>query len=208
MEHYFEKGILPAVTLEDPGLAVKTAEAFIRGGLNVMEVPLRTKAAIDSIRVIRDNHPDLYLGAGTIITTRQVEDAKKAGAQFGLAPGFNREVVNAAKQNELDFIPGIMTPSELEAALEMNCLIQKIFPVSQIGGPDMCKALLGPYQHTGVTFIPMGGITLDNMMQYLKLSNVLAVGGSWLANRKMIAEANYSDIQSNVQTALKKLSTI
>ncbi len=208
MDHFLKKRILPAITFDDADKAIQVAKAVIEGGLDVMEVPFRTNVAVESIVNIRNEFPKLSVGAGTIITTKQVEEAKKAGAQFGLAPGFNPRVVKAAFANDLPFIPGVMTPSEIEMALELGCEIQKLFPVAQVGGTTMIKGLLGPYGHTGVKFIPMGGVSLGNMNEFLELPNVLAVGGSWLATKQLIENEEYLKIKNNVLVALNKSKQI
>ena len=204
MDHFFKNSILPAITFDDADNAIQVAEAVIKGGLDVMEVPFRTPVAQSAIKNIREAFPNFYIGAGTILTTRQVEEAKKAGAQFGLAPGFNPKVIQAAIANELPFIPGVMTPSEIELALELGCKVQKLFPAAQVGGIAMLKALAGPYGHTGVKFIPMGGVSLQNMNEFLKLSNVLAIGGSWLATKQLIASEDYNSITKNISDAINR----
>lgn len=202
MEHFFKYGILPAITIEDESKAVKVAKAVIKGGLNVMEIPFRTKNAVTSIKFITAVYPELQVGAGTILTPEQVVQAKESGAAFGLSPGFNPIVVKEAIKNELPFIPGIMTPSGVEQAMELGCMVLKLFPASQVGGTKMLKALLGPYGHTGVKFIPMGGVFIQNMKNYLSMENVLAIGGSWMATKQLIAESDYDMISKNIKEAI------
>ena len=208
MEQFFKKRILPALTFPDPEKAVSVAKNILEGGINVIEVCFRTSSAEESIRNIRNETSDLYIGAGTIITTKQVEVAKKAGAQFGLAPGFNPEIVKAAMANDLPFIPGVSSPSEIEIALEMGCKIQKLFPVELLGGIAMLKSLWGPYNHTGIKFIPTGGISLKNMNDFLELPNVLAIGGSWLTSKHLIEKQEFLKIKANVIKAINKSKQI
>jgi len=205
MEAFFIDKILPAVTLTQIAQAIPVTEALIAGGLKVMEIPFRTPVATEAIRTIRTAFPQLAIGAGTLLSAEQVEGAKRAGAQFGLAPGFNPEVVRAAKANDLPFIPGVMSPSEVEQALTMGCRLQKLFPAVPAGGIALLKALEGPYAHTGLQFIPMGGVSLHNMNDFLALPNVLAVGGSWLASKHLVAHGKYADIQRNVREALEQV---
>ncbi len=205
MEHFFEQKIMPAITIEDENKAIKVAQAVIDGGLNIMEVPFRTESAAQCISKITKIFPNLYVGAGTLITAEQVILAKASGAAFGLSPGFNKSVVQQAIDLDFPFIPGVMTPSELELALEMGCKIQKLFPASQVGGIKMLKALTGPYGHTGVAFIPMGGVSLDNMSKFLAMDHVIAIGGSWLATKQLIADNNYSTITENITKALLRV---
>lgn len=202
MNTLFSKKVLPAVTIEKTNDAVSTATAILNGGLSIMEIPFRTKVAAECIKVIRNEVPEMIVGAGTILTIEQLYESKKAGAAFALAPGFNPVIVKEAKRIGMPFIPGVMTPSEIELSLELGCTIQKIFPVSQIGGINMLKALLGPYGHTAVQFIPMGGVSLDNINEYLSLKNVIAVGGSWLATPVLVNENNWEQIEMNVKKVL------
>lgn len=203
MENFFSQRIMPAVSFENAGQALKVAEAIKDGGLNVMEVPLRTTEAFTAIKRIREKIPDMYIGAGTILNVAQLKQAKESGAYFGLAPGFNPAIVKAAAEMDFPFIPGVMTPSEIEMAIAHSCLTLKLFPVAQLGGVSMLKALLSPYKHTGVNFIPMGGVSLQNMRGYLEQKNVLAVGGSWIADKKLIASEDYKTIKTNTIEAIK-----
>ncbi len=205
MKAFFASRILPAVTLEDQTVAIRVAEAILEGGLNIMEVPFRTKDAAASIKSIKDQLPEMIIGAGTILSVSQLHEAQASGAQFGLAPGYNPAVVREAKKLGFPFIPGVMTPSEVELALEAGCLIQKLFPAAQLGGVAMLKALHGPYRHTGVQFIPMGGVSLDNMQEYLSQQNVLAIGGSWLAGKKLLQAGDYESVRRNTAEAVGKV---
>jgi 2-dehydro-3-deoxyphosphogluconate aldolase / (4S)-4-hydroxy-2-oxoglutarate aldolase len=202
MKEYFNQRILPAVTFEDVSKALKVAETLLAAGLNVMEVPFRTKAAADSIKMIKKNFPELIVGAGTLLSIQDVKSAKEAGAQFGLAPGLNPSIVKEAQKVQLPFVPGVMTPSEVAHALELNCFILKLFPASLIGGVEMIKTLSGPFGFTGVKFIPMGGVSLQNMNSYLALKEVIAVGGSWIATTSLISQDRYKDIETNAREAV------
>lgn len=205
MDRFFNSKILPAVTVKNTKDAVKLAHAFLEGGLNVMEITFRTSATIDAIKAIREEIPEMIIGAGTILSPRQIEEAANAGASFGLAPGLNADVVDAAKAFELPFIPGVMTPSEVELALSKGCLIQKLFPAGQLGGVNMIKALSGPYAQTGVQFIPMGGVNTENMQEYLSLESVIAVGGSWLCDHKKINNGQFDLITDDVRDTMARL---
>lgn len=203
MKEFFAKRILPAVTLEDEDRALKVAEAFLESGLHIMEVPFRTKEAADCIKSIRSHFPEIKIGAGTILSVTQLHEARDSGAQFGLAPGFNPKVVKEAFKLDFPFIPGVMTPTEIELALELQCTMLKLFPVARLGGIEMLRSLQGPYGHTGIKFIPMGGVDMGNMQAYLKEQNVIAVGGSWLAGKELIREKNYDAIRRNTVEALR-----
>jgi 2-dehydro-3-deoxyphosphogluconate aldolase / (4S)-4-hydroxy-2-oxoglutarate aldolase len=202
MEAYFEQKLLPAVSFEDANKAVKVAEAFLEAGLYTMEIPFRTAEAAKAVKLISSNFPQMYIGAGTLLRVSDLKEAQSAGAKFGLSPGLNPKVLQAAKDLDFDFIPGVMTPSELELGMEMGFDIQKLFPVAQLGGLDMLKALHGPYSGTGVRLLPMGGISLHNMLDYLHEPMVIAVGGSWLAEKSLIAQDDISLIKANVEAAL------
>jgi 2-dehydro-3-deoxyphosphogluconate aldolase / (4S)-4-hydroxy-2-oxoglutarate aldolase len=194
--------ILPVVTFSLVGEVLPTAEAILKGGLHVMEVPFRTGMAIEAIAIIRKHFPEMYIGAGTLLSILQVKQAMDAGALFGLSPGFNPAVCQNAIKNNFPFIPGVMTPSEIELAAEMEFRILKLFPASQLDGPGFLKALQSPYEQLHMQFIPMGGVTVKNMGEYLKLSNVIAVGGSWLANMELIAAKQFDNITEQVEEAL------
>ena len=197
--------ILPAVTFSSADEALPVAEAMLRGGLKVMEVTFRTAAAAEAITIIRKNLPEMYLGAGTLLSVTQLKQARDAGAQFGLAPGFNPTVCKNALENHFPFIPGVMTPSEIESAAEMGFEILKLFPASQFGGVHFLKAIQDPYQSLQTMFIPMGGVSLHNMNEYLHLKNVIAVGGSWLAKKEFVRDGQLDKITESVKEALLKI---
>ena len=199
-----EQKILPAVTFSSTAEALPVAEAFLKGGLHVMEVPFRTGVAAAAITIIRKNFPDMYIGAGTLLSLIQVKQAVDAGAQFGLAPGFNPSICKFAIKNNFPFVPGVMTPSEIELAGEMGFKILKLFPAAPLDGIRFIKALQEPYAQLQSQFIPMGGVSLSNMKEYLQLENVIAVGGSWLATRELIAAKQFDKIADQVKEALLK----
>jgi 2-dehydro-3-deoxyphosphogluconate aldolase/(4S)-4-hydroxy-2-oxoglutarate aldolase len=197
--------ILPAVTIDQSAKAIAVAEALLAGGIHQMEITFRTTATIESITAIRNKFPQMLIGAGTILTLGQLHQAKEAGAQFGLAPGLNPKIVAEANRIDFPFIPGVMTPSDIECALDMDCKILKLFPAGGTGGIDMIKALNGPYAHTGVQFIPMGGVHINNMNDYLSIKNVVAIGGSWLASETLVFTAAYEEITANAKEAVAKI---
>jgi 2-dehydro-3-deoxyphosphogluconate aldolase/(4S)-4-hydroxy-2-oxoglutarate aldolase len=194
--------IVPVVVLDREEDAEPLAEALLAGGLDVMEITFRTAAAAGAIRRIATRYPEILLGAGTLLEREQVLRARDAGAVFGLAPGLNHRIVEAAAGCGLKFSPGVMTPSEVEQALELGCKLLKFFPAGTAGGPAMLKALAGPYAHTGVRFIPTGGITAANLADYLKLPIVAAVGGSWMVDKSLIAAGQWADITRLTQAAV------
>src|ERR1041384_2541734 len=196
------KRIVPVAVIETVNDAVPLASALAAAGLDIIEVTLRTPAALDCIREIRRGVPQMLVGAGTILQVEQVDAALKAGAEFGVSPGLNEAVVQVARRSGLPFIPGVMTPTEVERALALGCRLLKFFPADVAGGVNMLKAWLGTYAHTGVKFIPLGGINRSNAAQYLALPNVAAIGGSWLVDRMHIAAQDWAAIRSLAAEAL------
>ncbi len=197
MQRLVEKRVMPAVTIERCEDAGSVAEALLAGGLDVFEITLRTPDALKAIEAVRTRFPSMLVGAGTILSEEQVDAAIDAGAQFGVSPGLNTAVLERARQKNFPFIPGVMTPSDVEVGLAKGYLLQKFFPAETVGGVSMLRALGGPYSHTGLKFIPLGGIHPDNASAYLKLSLVAAIGGSWIADKKLIEAKDWSQITRN-----------
>ncbi len=202
IERILAKRIVPVVVLDRVESAEPLAEALLEGGLDIMEITLRTAAAEESIRCIAARFPEILLGAGTLLDVDQVKRAKDAGAVFGLAPGLNPTIIAAAKSLELQFSPGVMTPSDVEQALSLGCKLLKFFPAEMAGGVNMLKALAGPYGHTGVKFIPTGGVSSANLSAYLQLPVVAAIGGSWMVEKKLVNDGNWTEITRLTRDAL------
>lgn len=198
--------IVPVIVMNDPNGAVPLANAILAGGLNIMEITLRTPSALDCIRKIRSEVPEMTIGAGTVLTKEQVNQVKDAGGYFAVAPGINRAVAAEAVRIDLPFIPGIVTASEIEQAIECNCRLLKFFPAEPIGGLPYLKAIAAPYLHLGVKFLPLGSIKQDTMMPYLQYSAVAAIGGSWLAPTTDITAHKWDVITENVRQALDIIS--
>lgn len=195
--------ILAAAVIDDPEHAVPLARAMLAGGLGVMEVTFRNAFATESIRRIRREVPEMIVGAGTLLTSAQIDEAMMAGAQFGLSPGFNPTVVRAAVQRKFTFVPGVLTPGEMEQSLELGCPWVKFFPAVAAGGVQFLKSIAAPYSHTPLRIIPLGGIGEKNMADFLSLPIVLAVGGSWLTDRKLAAAGAFGEITTLTLRALK-----
>lgn len=202
MKQILDKRVVPVAVIDKLEDAVPLANALLAAGLDVIEVTFRTAAAPDAIRAITKTHPGMLVGAGTLLDVNQVRQAKEAGAKFGVAPGLNATVVQASVAAGLPFVPGVATASEVERALELGCKIQKLFPADVVGGVKLLKALAGPYGHTGVKFIPLGGVNAQNMAEYLALPNVAAIGGSWIVDKKLIAERKWNEITALTKAAL------
>lgn len=171
-------GVIPVIKLERVEDAVPLARALLEGGIPVAEVTFRTESAADGIAAIRREVPQVLVGAGTVLATSQAQAAIDAGAQFVVAPGSNGTVIDQVLAAGIPMIPGVATPTEIEAALEKGLQVLKLFPAQVLGGVAMLKALAAPYPQ--VRFVPTGGINEANMKEYLQQKNVLAVGGSWM----------------------------
>ena len=195
-------GIVPVVKLDDAEDAVPLAKALIAGGLPVAEITFRTQAAASIIKAASERFPELYLGAGTILNVADLKRAFDSGAKFAVAPGFNPTVVRAAVESHFAFAPGVCTPSEAEQAMEFGCRFLKFFPAEAAGGTKMLKSIIAPYKHLGVRFMPTGGVTTANVMEYLSVKEVVAVGGTWLGKADDIAAGNWDKIRETVKQAV------
>lgn len=195
-------GIVAVLIIDREEDAVPLAETLLEGGVNVMELTLRTPAAIGALRRIRAGVPEMLAGVGTILTTDQVVEVGEAGASFGVAPGLNPSVLEKALELELPFAPGIVTPSDIERAVELGCRLLKFFPAEPSGGLSYLKAMAAPYAHLGLKFIPLGGLNPKNLSSYCADPSVPAVGGSWLAPRDAINDRDWAKIRNNAAEAI------
>ncbi len=200
--------IIPVAVVDDANDAVPLALALAAGGLPLLELTLRTDAALEAIKRIRHECPELLVGAGTVLSPAQVQAVHAAGAQFALSPGLNPTVVREARELGLFFIPGVLTPSEVESSLALECRLMKFFPAVPAGGVPMLQALAGPFGHTGAQFVPLGGVTAQNMGDFLRLSNVPAIGGSWICERRLILEKRWNTITAQAAEAVAIASTL
>jgi len=196
-ERIAELKVVPVVAIESVDSAIPLADALIAGGLPVAEITFRTACAAEVIALLAKERPALLVGAGTVLTADNAQQAKAAGAAFAVAPGLNPNTIRAAAAAGLPFSPGIMTPSNVETALELGIRNLKFFPAGAAGGVPMLKSLAAPYKHLGVRFIPTGGITIDNVQDYLAVPQVIAAGGTWLAKQSDIADGNWDMITAN-----------
>lgn len=193
--------LLAVLTLNDKENAVKIAKALFEGGVSMIELTLRTQNALDCIKAIAKEVPDMLVGAGTILKPEQAEQAKQAGASFGVSPGTNVKVIKKALQDGLFFAPGVMTPSDVETCLEFNLTLLKLFPAGAIGGLNYLKNMSAPYNHLGVQYIPLGGINQSNLKENLDSPLIAAVGGSWLASPDLIEKMDLEQIYKNAKLA-------
>lgn len=184
--------VLPVLVIEDVGLAVDLAQALYAGGIEVLEVTLRTPRALDALAAIRQALPQLLVGAGTLIHTEQFLEARDAGAQFAVSPGCTERLAAAADDCGLPYLPGVMTPSEVLLALEYGYRSLKLFPADGATSVKMLKSFKGPF--TGIRFCPTGGITADNLLNFLRLPNVACVGGTWIAPSNLVRARAWDQI--------------
>ncbi|MBP5509897.1 MAG: bifunctional 4-hydroxy-2-oxoglutarate aldolase/2-dehydro-3-deoxy-phosphogluconate aldolase [Kiritimatiellae bacterium] len=208
LESIAAAGVVPVVAVDVVEHALPLADALLEGGLPVVEVTFRTRAAADVIRLLSKERPQLIVGAGTVLSPETVQTAVACGARFGVAPGLNPRVVRAASETGFPFIPGVATPSEIEQGLELGCSILKFFPAESIGGVKLLKAFAGPYKHTGVRFMPTGGVTAENLSDYLRLPIVAAAGGTWIAKTADMAEGKWGDILQRCKEATGLVQSI
>lgn len=201
-------GAISVLTIENPEDGPDVARALIDGGIDVMEVTLRTDDALKAIENIAGSVPDILLGVGTVLTPDQVQRAADAGAAFGVSPGLNPEVVKKAQSINLPFAPGITTPSEIEQALAVNCQLLKFFPAEPSGGLKYLKSMAAPYSHLGLEYIPLGGVSTENIREYLSYPSIPAVGGSWLAPKDVIRAKDWKTITKNAREATELVKEV
>lgn len=195
----FPNAVLPVVTFDSLASAVPTARALVAGGIRAIEVTLRTPIALEAIRAIAAEVPQMSVGAGTILRPADLTAALACGARFGLSPGATPELLAAARESALPFIPGITTASELMRALDEGFTTVKFFPAEAAGGVAALQALSAPFPQ--VRFCPTGGITLATAPKYLALRSVLGLGGSWLTARDVLARGDYATIEAAARAA-------
>jgi 2-dehydro-3-deoxyphosphogluconate aldolase/(4S)-4-hydroxy-2-oxoglutarate aldolase len=194
--------IIPVIAIEHLEDAIPLADALIEGGLPLIEITFRTKVAAQVIGKLKKQKPDILLGAGTILTLDELKSAIDNGASFGVAPGLNPVIVEEALKNDFPFMPGIMTPSDLESGLDLGITNFKFFPAGAAGGVSYLSSLSAPYSHKGVRFVPTGGVNLSNLNDYLSLKTVIAVGGTWIAKSDDIKSGDWDKIKSNCREAI------
>jgi len=192
-------GVVPIIAIESGEAAIPLADALIEGGLPIAEITFRTPAAADAIEKLATERPELLVGAGTVLTVEHLEAAKARGAEFAVAPGLNPAIVTRAKAIGLPFFPGVATPTDIEHAMSLGCGLLKIFPSEVLGGVALVRALAGPYGHTGVRFLPTGGVNGDNLEAYLSQPTVAAVGGTWVAKRDDLTLGRWAEIRARCE---------
>lgn len=202
----FTSRIVPVIVLTDAAQAVPLAHALLEGGIDVMEITLRSEAALAAIEAVAKAVPTMHLGAGTVTRVQEVQRVINAGASFALSPGCTDALVAAVQAAKLPFIPGVMTPGEVMHRREQGFSLMKLFPAAQAGGMGMLKALGAPI--SDVTFCPTGGVSPENLQDFLKLSNVAMVGGSWLTPADALAAGDWKRIMRLAQEATALASRV
>ncbi len=196
-----ELGVVPVVVLDDVKDAKPLAKALMEGGLPCAEVTFRTQAAEESIKIMASEYPEMFVGAGTVLTTEQVDRAVAAGAKFIVSPGFDGEIVDYCLEKGIPVFPGCVTPSEVAQAVKRGLKIVKFFPAEQFGGVNMIKAMAAAY--VGVKFMPTGGINAENLESYLSCDKIVACGGSWMVKSNLIRNGEFDKIRELTAEAVK-----
>lgn len=203
LEELEKKRIIPVVVLRNIADAKPLAQALCDGGLPCAEVTFRTETAADCIRIMSEEFPDMLVGAGTVLTASQADQAMKAGAKFIVSPGLNPTVVKHCIKKKYPVIPGVNNPSDIEAALSFGLTFLKFFPAEASGGLEMIKALSGPYPQ--IRFMPTGGVTPENVHTYLAFDKVVACGGTWMVRDDLIKLQNFEKIKQLTEEALRTI---
>lgn len=201
-----EIGIVPVVVLNDAKDAAPLAKALCEGGLPCAEVTFRTDAAEESIRIMTKEFPQMFVGAGTVLTIGQVDRAVEAGAKFIVSPGFDPEVVDYCISKDIPVFPGCITPSEVAQAVKRGLKVVKFFPAAQFGGVSTIKALAAPY--VGVKFMPTGGVNAKNLADYLGCDKIVACGGSWMVKGDLVKEGKFDEIKALVEEVVQLVADI
>ncbi|MBQ6132586.1 MAG: bifunctional 4-hydroxy-2-oxoglutarate aldolase/2-dehydro-3-deoxy-phosphogluconate aldolase [Lachnospiraceae bacterium] len=192
-ERFYKIGVIPVIALDDAKDASPLGDALMKGGLPAAEVTFRTAAAVDTIKTLKKEFPDMLVGAGTVLTTEQADRAIDAGAEFIVAPGLNPKVVKHVLDKGYPMSPGIATATEIEAALDLGLTFVKFFPAEANGGLPMIKALAGPY--TNVKYMPTGGVSAKNLAEYLAYDKIVCCGGTWMVKKDLVAAGNFAEIE-------------
>ena len=199
-------GVVPVVVLDDVKDAAPLAKALVEGGLPCAEVTFRTAAAEESIRIMATEYPDMFVGAGTVLTIEQVDRAVAAGAKFIVSPGFDPEIVDYCLEKEIPVFPGCITPSEVAQAVKRGLKVVKFFPAEQFGGVATIKAMAAPY--VGLKFMPTGGVSAKNLESYLSCDKIIACGGSWMVKGDLVKAGKFDEIKNLTEVAVKLAASI
>lgn len=191
--------VIAVLEINNPKDAIPCVKALQRGGVDTIELALRTEGALEAIKTVKEQIPEITLGVGTVITTKQVELIADIGVDFAVAPGCSADIMAACVEAGVSFAPGIATPSDIEMALKYGCRVMKYFPADTLGGMKHLINMAAPYRYLGLKFIPLGGVSQDNAIDYLKSDLISAIGGSWIAKRNLIESGNWDGIEQNAR---------
>ncbi|HJC63480.1 MAG TPA: bifunctional 4-hydroxy-2-oxoglutarate aldolase/2-dehydro-3-deoxy-phosphogluconate aldolase [Candidatus Blautia merdavium] len=205
-EKFAGYGVVPVVVLDDAKDAAPLAKALVEGGLPCAEVTFRTAAAEESIKIMTSEYPDMFVGAGTVLTIDQVDRAVAAGAKFIVSPGFDPEIVDYCISKDIPVFPGCITPSEVAQAVKRGLKVVKFFPAEQFGGVATIKAMAAPY--VGLKFMPTGGISAKNLENYLSCDKIVACGGSWMVKGDLVKAGKFDEIKALTAEAVKLAAEI
>ncbi|WP_295253157.1 bifunctional 4-hydroxy-2-oxoglutarate aldolase/2-dehydro-3-deoxy-phosphogluconate aldolase [uncultured Catenibacterium sp.] len=205
-DKFYEVGVVPVVVLEDSKDALPLAKALVEGGLPCAEVTFRTTAAAESIRLMSENYPEMLVGAGTVLSTEQVDTAVNAGAKFIVSPGFDPEVVDYCLEKNIPVLPGCISPSEVAQAVKRGLKVVKFFPAEPAGGLPMIKAMAAPYSE--LKFMPTGGINAKNLNDYLNCDKIICCGGSWMVKGDLVKAGDFDKIKTLTKEAKDLVKTI
>ncbi len=201
-------GLVATLTVDDASKAVSLARALLAGGMDVMELTLRTEAAYDAIEAVKKQVPEILVGVGTVLRIDQLDRVVELGADFAVAPGVNPKIVEHASRVGIPFAPGICTPSDIERAVELGCQVLKFFPAEPCGGIKYLKNMAAPYSHLGLKYIPLGGLNANNLGEYLTCDMILGAGGSWIAPRDAINSGDWETITNSTRLAIELIKKV
>ena len=201
-------GLVATITLDNTSNAVSLANALLAGGMDIIELTLRTDSAYDALAAIKVDVPDILVGVGTVLRIDQLEKVMELGADFAVAPGMNPRIVRRASEIGIPFAPGICTPSDIEQAIELGCSVLKFFPSEPCGGLKYLRSMAAPYMHLGLKYIPLGGVNVNNLGDYLADDLILAAGGSWIAPRDRIEAGDWDTVTNNTREAVALVRSI
>jgi len=196
--------IIPVLAIEDASKVLDIAKALQEGGVNIMEITLRTDAAYEAIETVAKELPSMCVGAGTVVSVKQYKEVKKRGAQFIISPGVNERLLEYSKDSAIAYIPGVASASDIMLAMEFGLHELKLFPANIVGGSKAIKAFGGPF--SGISFCPTGGVNLENLREYIQLDNVICVGGTWFCAKELIDNEDYKRITALCKEAIEVIN--
>ncbi|MFX0039734.1 MAG: bifunctional 4-hydroxy-2-oxoglutarate aldolase/2-dehydro-3-deoxy-phosphogluconate aldolase [Promethearchaeota archaeon] len=201
----YESKIVPVIVIENPENIITLGKTLLEVGLPIAEITFRTEAAERALSILKDALPNMIVGAGTVLTIDQVKAAINSNTDFIITPGFNPRIVDYCLENKILIIPGVNTPTMVEWALDRGLKVLKFFPANVSGGIEMLKSLAGPYPE--IRFIPTGGINSENLIEYLRLYNVIACGGSWIVKKELISSRQFEEIKRLTENAISLIKS-